>query len=226
MNTVSNAPIWGLIVSMAGPVIRILRDRFTPPQRGLRYFDLEMRPDDQQFDRIADGDDKLKDAPQHDRKPYTHFIKLANYGREVIDEGDYIRPFCVHYGEAAQVIGYRIIRDDRAIHPKIYDSRPNASGILIKEILNPGDTLTLGVLLAVSGNPEKPSIDCRVKGVPHLRGHVRGTPWLRVLRHLAVHYFSIPLAIIGGLVTGYRVFLAINLNNQSLQDAIGFLTSR
>jgi len=85
----------------------------------------------------------------------------------------------VRYSPATEVIGYRVIRDERAIHPKIYASE--ATGIQIKETLNPGDTFTLGVLLASSGSPDKPVIDCRIKGIGHLKGHLRGANWLEVL---------------------------------------------
>ncbi len=223
MNSVSGAPTWGLIVSVAGPLIRILRDKLTPPQRGLRYVDLEMGPDDPLADQLPPDGDNQPNSPRIPRKPYTHFIKLTNYGREVIDAPDYIRPFSVHYGDATQVIGYRILRDDRGVYPTIYACESNSSGILIQEILNPGDTLTLGVLLAVRGNPVMPAIDCRIRGVPHLKGHLRGVSWTAILRRIAVHYFAMPRAILGGLVIGYAVFLALNPGTWALQDLIGLI---
>ncbi len=220
MNSVSGAPTWGLVVSVAGPLIRILRDRLTPPQRGLRYVDLEMGPDDQLADLLPRDGDNPPNSPQTPRKPYTHFIQLTNYGREVIDAHDYIRPFSVHYGEATQVIGYRILRDDRGVHPAIYTCGSNSSGILIQEILNPGDALTFGVLLVVRGKPVMPAIDCRLRGVPHLKGHLRGVSWTALVRRIAVHYFAMPLAIVAGLVIGYVVFLALNPGTRALQDLI------
>ncbi len=223
MNSVSGAPTWGLILSVAGPLIRILRDRLTPPQRGLRYVDLEMGPDDRLTDQLPrDGDNQPKSS-QTARKPYTHFIKITNYGREVIDAQDYIRPFSVRYGEATQVIGYRILRDDRGVHPTIYACGSNSSGILIQEILNPGDALTLGVLLAVRGTPVMPAIDCRIRGVAHLKGHLRGARWTAILRRIAAHYFAMPLAIVAGLVIGYVVFLALNPGTQALKELLGLI---
>jgi hypothetical protein len=53
---------------------------------------------------------------------WNGLIRISNYGREVIDTTDYIRPFRVEYqgaANAAEVVGYRIIRDNRSIQPRV-----------------------------------------------------------------------------------------------------------
>ncbi|MHB8625961.1 MAG: hypothetical protein ACYDBJ_17620 [Aggregatilineales bacterium] len=222
--TLSNIPASSVISALASigvTLFRIVQDR--SPQRGLRYSDLEVRLDDLLAYKISSSTENLGDIPPHKKSPYTHFIQITNFGREVIDEGDYIRPFCVRYNAAAEVIGYRVIRDKRTVQPKIYESEK--AGIQIKETLNPGDTFTLGVLLASTANPGKPVVDCRIKGIRHLKGHLRGDNWLEVLWHLTVHYLAVPLSIIAGLVVGYRIFLATTLNSSPVLDSLNVVVN-
>jgi len=68
----SNLPIWGLLGGIAGPLLRMLRDRITPPQKGLRYFDLDIRLAEDLAYLIADSGD-----PGVHRQPYTHFIRIT-----------------------------------------------------------------------------------------------------------------------------------------------------
>src|SRR5579863_4575460 len=133
--TLSNIPASGVISALASvgvTLIRIAQDR--SPQRGLRYSDLEVRPGDQLAYKIASGAQTTGGLTLHNNRPYTHFVQITNYGREVIDEDDYIRPFCIRYNDTAQVIGFRVIRDERAITPRIYEREKN--DIQFREMLN------------------------------------------------------------------------------------------
>ncbi|HLY25214.1 MAG TPA: hypothetical protein VKQ72_02670 [Aggregatilineales bacterium] len=226
MTVGTNLPIWGVLGGIAGPLLRLLQEKLTPPQKGLKYYDLDITPAaDLAHLIVEDGDNA--GAVAH-RKPYTHFIRLTNYGREVIDANDYIRPFRVQYQDGAntsQIAGYRIIRDDRTVHPKIYGSTAAPASIVFHDTLNPGDTIVLGVLLALGSEPERAHIDGRIKGIPrlNLKWHHHSATGSRMIWRLVIHYFALPLALMAGLLVGYVITLVINPYADAVRSAINYL---
>lgn len=122
--------MWGLIGAV-GTVVTlgvIIRNALYP-SRGLGRISLWFRQNNRLVSLLSEEDRKAG------RKPFIHIVEIQDYGREVIDVEEYIKPLQLRYGNNARIVGFNVIKDKHFVEPRIYEVENEPGSIQMVELL-------------------------------------------------------------------------------------------